>query len=70
VHISKFLFACPLAVLLISSSCSNIVDSQNEKTSQKTREASIAFYNVENLFDTINDPLKDDDEFLPEAEKE
>lgn len=29
----------------------------------------IVFYNVENLFDTINDPLKRDEEFLPEAER-
>lgn len=27
----------------------------------------IAFYNVENLFDTQNDPLTDDDEFTPEG---
>lgn len=27
----------------------------------------IMFYNVENLFDTINDPLKNDEEFLPEG---
>ena len=30
---------------------------------------SIMFYNVENLFDTENDTLKDDDEFLPNAQK-
>ena len=30
----------------------------------------IAFYNVENLFDTKDDPTKDDQEFLPEAERE
>ena len=29
--------------------------------------ARIMFYNVENLFDTKNDSLKDDDEFLPEG---
>ncbi len=29
----------------------------------------VAFYNVENLFDTINDPNKLDDEFLPLSEK-
>jgi endonuclease/exonuclease/phosphatase family metal-dependent hydrolase len=28
-------------------------------------EYTIAFYNVENLFDTINDPLKMDEEYLP-----
>jgi endonuclease/exonuclease/phosphatase family metal-dependent hydrolase len=27
----------------------------------------IAFYNTENLFDTYNDPLKDDDEFTPDG---
>ncbi len=27
----------------------------------------VMFYNVENLFDTQNDPLKNDDEFLPEG---
>ena len=27
----------------------------------------IAFYNVENLFDTINDPKSNDDKFLPES---
>lgn len=29
----------------------------------------VAFYNLENLFDTINDPEKLDDEFLPEGAK-
>ncbi len=27
----------------------------------------VGFYNVENLFDTINDPTKDDEQFLPEG---
>lgn len=31
---------------------------------------SIAFYNVENLFDTQDDPNKDDQEFLPGADRE
>lgn len=31
--------------------------------------ATIMFYNVENLFDTINDPLTADDEFTPEGKK-
>jgi len=29
--------------------------------------AAIGFYNLENLFDTINDPNKNDEEFLPEG---
>ena len=32
---------------------------------KKNPEYTVAFYNVENLFDTINDPLKMDEEYLP-----
>ena len=31
-------------------------------------KAVIGFYNVENLFDTIDDPLKNDEQFLPDGE--
>lgn len=33
--------------------------------SQKYNPAVIAFYNLENLFDTIDDPFKNDDDFTP-----
>lgn len=33
----------------------------------KVKLACIAFYNLENLFDTINDPDKNDEEFLPDG---
>ena len=33
------------------------------------KSAVIAFYNVENLFDTIDDPIKRDNEFLPDSAK-
>jgi len=29
----------------------------------------IAFYNIENLFDTVDDPYTNDDDFLPTSEK-
>jgi hypothetical protein len=32
---------------------------------KKARIYTVAFYNVENLFDTINEPTKNDEEFLP-----
>ena len=35
--------------------------------SQKGNQCSVAFYNIENLYDTINDPAVDDEEFLPEG---
>jgi hypothetical protein len=42
--------------------------SQKDKSSDY-QIISIAFYNFENLYDTINDPEKDDEEFLPEGAK-
>jgi len=35
----------------------------------KPEELSVLFYNVENLFDTNDDPLTDDDEFTPEGSR-
>ncbi|MCD6063089.1 MAG: endonuclease [Flavipsychrobacter sp.] len=35
---------------------------------QKPKQLAIAFYNVENLFDTINDPHTDDDAFTPKGQ--
>ena len=35
----------------------------------KGQEYNIMFYNVENLFDTVDDTLTDDDEFQPEGER-
>ena len=31
-------------------------------------KAIIGFYNLENLFDTINDPHKNDEQFLPQGD--
>src|SRR6187401_499672 len=39
-------------------------------TQNAPKEITIAFYNLENLFDTENDPNKDDEEFLPESENQ
>lgn len=38
------------------------------KTISKADTVTVAFWNVENLFDAIDDPAKDDAEFLPTAE--
>ena len=35
------------------------------KTPEQKNSVAIGFWNVENLYDTINDPLKEDDEFTP-----
>ena len=36
----------------------------------KFRVSLVGFYNLENLYDTINDPFKDDEEFLPGSERQ
>lgn len=40
---------------------------QNSIFAQKTQSLSLAFYNLENLFDTIDEPGKDDQDFLPDG---
>ena len=35
---------------------------------QPGKKAVVAFYNLENLFDTINDPNKNDEQFLPDGD--
>lgn len=56
--ISSFL----LLVIILSSSCERGI-----KTS-KSKSLSMAFYNVENLFDTIDDPNIPDEKYTPESE--
>ncbi len=45
-----------------------VVSAQN-KTQPKYINAIVGFYNLENLFDTIDDPKIDDQEFLPNSPK-
>jgi predicted extracellular nuclease len=52
--LKKLLFIIPVAFLLYSCKV-------------EKKEYTVAFYNVENLFDTINDPIKWDDDFTPEG---
>ena len=55
-------FGCVVLATLILGSCS---------TAKRTlkKEYTVVSYNVENLFDTIDDPKIPDEEFLPESEK-
>lgn len=56
------LLAQLLCIILLLSSSFSIQAQEN-----KFEVAIIGFYNLENLFDTINDPLKNDEEFLPQG---
>ena len=57
-----------LHALIILFLLSGIVFGQNEKLKPK-KSFTFVFYNVENLFDTLDDPLTEDDEFTSGSEK-
>lgn len=63
-----------LIFTLLLFSCTSSSDQRDETDLPTTEEASITstykigFYNVENLFDTIDDPYTEDEWFLPESE--
>lgn len=46
-----------------------LVFSQTEKSAFSDDELFVMFYNLENLFDTIDSPTTNDSEFLPISEK-
>ena len=56
----RILIIIAATVLLITSA-----DAQKKQV----RNHVIGFYNLENLFDTYNDPVKNDEEFLPEGKE-
>ena len=56
-------------LLLLLLSFPLLVISQNNEESVSDQNIFTVFYNVENLFDTINNPNTSDDEFLPNSEK-
>ncbi|HQO49617.1 MAG TPA: endonuclease/exonuclease/phosphatase family protein, partial [Bacteroidales bacterium] len=51
-----------LFFLVLTFTVSESLHSQHQRN---FKVGCIAFYNLENLFDTINDPDKNDEEFLP-----
>ena len=71
--ISNFIFTA--LTLLVISGCNGQQENSskaiagNSTAKTTAQDFGVLFYNVENLFDTENDPAIDDDEFLPEGEK-
>jgi predicted extracellular nuclease len=58
---NKYGFGLGALVVVMCYSCASVKPSG----SSVSEEAIVAFYNVENLFDTINDPLTLDEDFAP-----
>ncbi|MBR1630446.1 MAG: endonuclease/exonuclease/phosphatase family protein [Paludibacteraceae bacterium] len=66
-HVSLFVMA---AMLMLA--CMPVAAKKNKNADEQAPKgnyslACIGFYNLENLFDTINDPNKNDEEFLPDG---
>ena len=68
----KYLFIAA-AILLAATYCfgnageSSEADYPQENDRKTAKNYIVGFYNLENLFDTFNDPAKNDEEFLPEG---
>ncbi len=60
----------PSTNLILSLFFSLFIMLGNESSAQKYEIIAIGYYNLENLFDTIDDPKIYDGEFLPDADKQ
>src|ERR1043165_3915545 len=47
--------------------CTTALGAQSLRKDKNYYIVAVGFWNVENLYDTINDPKKDDEEFLPQG---
>jgi hypothetical protein len=57
----KNLYRVNVLILL----CLTIMVADTVAQTKNTKSCAVAFYNVENLFDTVNEPGKEDDDFTP-----
>ena len=57
----------PATLIIFFAFACKYAPGQSEKTNPAGKTFRVAFYNVENLMDTIDDPVKDDAEFLPNS---
>lgn len=64
-HSSVHFLLFQMKPILIFLTATFICFSLTTKAQSKAKVSVIAFYNLENLFDTIDDPAKNDAEFLP-----
>jgi hypothetical protein len=58
-----------IRISLLFLLCLTFLHSQTLKKDKNYYVSAIGFWNVENLYDTLNDPKKQDEEFLPDGDK-
>lgn len=62
----KSMYRQPVIVfLMVIFFAPGVFAQETKKQEKKYQVALIGFYNLENFYDTINDPVKNDEEFLP-----
>jgi predicted extracellular nuclease len=61
----RLIISCSLLTMLCGA-----VTAQTKSPTEQPNGAIVVFYNVENLFDTIDSPATDDSEFLPGSKKQ
>ncbi len=68
----KYIYPLAMIMLFFSSCGNNNVQKEMALVTDSiiTKDFTVGFYNVENLFDTENDPLTSDDEFTPFGDKQ
>ncbi len=64
-----FLLAKPIKMKRLLLAVIVLLNATLYSQKKQYKQHTIAFYNAENLFDTINDPIKFDEEFTPESDK-
>ena len=62
-RVLKYIFPFTLMLYLV-------VSCQNSTGQRSAKSSTIVFYNVENLYDTTDDPKVNDNEFLPDSKNE
>jgi len=63
----KFMVACLFLSLVVSSTACDKKTKNTITTNIADNNFRVAFYNLENLFDTVDDPKTNDDDFLPDG---
>ncbi len=66
---NKVILILSAVVIALFSSCNSSKTTEPKKVEAKIPDYRIMFYNVENLFDTKDDTLKNDEQFLPYGDK-
>lgn len=66
---NKFFFFCFFCLLIVTFPSCNSKSIQKSTVNESGNSVRLMFYNTENLFDTVDDPEKKDEEFTPQGAK-